>query len=37
MYIYVTDVKKLSDADKNIIKNNIQEAVKLLEGDFEVV
>lgn len=36
-YIYVSDVKELSHSEKNIIKNNIKEAVKLLDGTFEII
>jgi hypothetical protein len=36
-YIYVSDVKELKDSEKIIIKNNIKEAVKLLDGTFEIV
>ena len=36
-YIYVSDVKELNDSEKIIIKSNIKEAVKLLDGTFEIV
>lgn len=36
-YIYISDAKELKDSEKNIIKNNITEAVKLLDGTFEIV
>lgn len=36
-YIYVSAFKELNDSEKSIIKNNIREAVKLLDGTFEIV
>ncbi len=36
-YIYVSDVKNLNDIEKIKIMNNIKDAVKLLDGNFEVV
>lgn len=36
-YVYVSDVRDLNDTEKNKIMNNIKEAVKLLDGNFEVV
>lgn len=36
-YVYISDLKNLSDIEKNEIKTNIQEAVKLLDGNFEVI
>lgn len=36
-YVYVSDVQDLNDAEKKIIIKNIREAIKLLDGNFEVV
>lgn len=36
-YIYVSDSEDLTFLEKKQIINNIREAVKLLEGEFEVI
>lgn len=36
-YIYISDATELSSTERNEIANNVKEAVKLLEGNFEVV
>lgn len=36
-YIYISDVKNLNSLEKSKIINNIKEAVKLLDGNFEVI
>lgn len=36
-YIYVSELKELDDMEKNYIIKNISEAIKLLDGNFEVI
>lgn len=36
-YIYVSNVKELSEIDKKKVISNLKAAVKLLKGNFEVV
>lgn len=37
IYVNVWKEKNLSDFEKNKIKNNIKEAVSILEGNYEVL
>ena len=37
IYIYASNVNELNENEKKLMISNINEAVKLLKGDFEVV
>ena len=37
VYIYASQVNNLNEVEKNKMINNIKEAVKLLNGNFEVI
>lgn len=37
IYVYVTNSKELSEIEKCKVANNIKEALKLSQGEFEIV